>query len=49
MAAKMEAMGHEKVWFYENTEGGHGAAADNKQSAFMHALAYEFLWKQLTQ
>ena len=49
MAAKMEAMGHDKVWFYENTEGGHGAAADNKQSAFMRALASDFLWTQLTQ
>jgi prolyl oligopeptidase len=47
MAAKMESMGYEDVWFYENTEGGHGAAADNKQSADMSALAYEFLWKQL--
>ncbi|HEY9428443.1 MAG TPA: prolyl oligopeptidase family serine peptidase [Gemmatimonadaceae bacterium] len=49
MAAKMEAMGHDEVWFYENTEGGHGAAADNKQSAFMRALASDFLWTQLTQ
>jgi prolyl oligopeptidase len=47
MAAKMQAMGYKNVWFYENTEGGHGAAADNKQSAFMHALAYDFLWAQL--
>jgi prolyl oligopeptidase len=47
MAAKMEAMGHDSVWFYENTEGGHGAAADNRQSAFMRALASEFLWAQL--
>jgi len=47
MAARMEALGYDKVWFYENTEGGHGAAADNKQSAFMHALAYDFLWAQL--
>jgi prolyl oligopeptidase len=47
MAAKMEAMGYENVWFYENTEGGHGAAADNKQSAFMRALASEFLWSQV--
>ncbi|HEX6966698.1 MAG TPA: prolyl oligopeptidase family serine peptidase, partial [Gemmatimonadaceae bacterium] len=27
MAAKMEAMGYKNVWFYENTEGGHGAGA----------------------
>jgi prolyl oligopeptidase len=48
MAAKMQDMGYVNVWFYENTEGGHGAAADNQQSAFMHALAYTFLWDQLS-
>ncbi|RUL70976.1 prolyl oligopeptidase family serine peptidase [Dyella choica] len=47
MAARMEGMGHRNVWFFENTEGGHGAGADNKQSAYMHALAYEFLWDRL--
>ena len=48
MAAKMkEQLGYRNVWFYENTEGGHGAAADNRQSAFMHALAYSFLWNHL--
>jgi prolyl oligopeptidase len=47
MAAKMQAMGEQKVWFYENTEGGHGAAADNKQSAFRVALSTEFLWNKL--
>jgi len=47
MAAKMEAQGHKNVWFYENLEGGHGAGADNKQSAYMHALAYDFLWDKL--
>jgi prolyl oligopeptidase len=50
MAAKMkEQLGYRNVWFYENTEGGHGAAADNRQSAFMHALAYSFLWHHLAQ
>jgi prolyl oligopeptidase len=50
MAAKMtQQLGYRNVWFYENTEGGHGAAADNRQSAFMHALAYSFLWNHLTQ
>jgi hypothetical protein len=39
-------MGHD-VLLYENIEGGHGAAADNKQAAFMEALAYTFLWKEL--
>jgi prolyl oligopeptidase len=35
------------VLYYENIEGGHGGAADNKQRAFMDALAYTFLLKQL--
>ncbi|MGC1547894.1 MAG: prolyl oligopeptidase family serine peptidase [Rhodanobacter sp.] len=47
MAARMEGMGYKDVWFYENLEGGHGAGADNKQAATMHALAYDFLWDQL--
>jgi prolyl oligopeptidase len=47
MTAKMQAMGLPNVWFYENLEGGHGAGADNKQSAYMHALAYGFLWDEL--
>jgi prolyl oligopeptidase len=46
MAAKMQAMGH-KADFYENIEGGHGGAADNKQSAFMRALEYTWLWQHV--
>ncbi len=46
MVAKLEAMGH-AVAYYENVEGGHAGAADNAQSAFMWALAYEFLWRHL--
>jgi prolyl oligopeptidase len=46
MVAKMQEMGHD-VLLYENIEGGHGGAADNKQRAFMSSLAYAFLWKQL--
>lgn len=46
MVAKMLDMGHD-ILLYENIEGGHGGAADNKQAAFMQALAYTFLWKQL--
>jgi prolyl oligopeptidase len=46
MMAKMEAMGH-PVWYYENIEGGHGGAANNRQSAFMQALAYTFLKQEL--
>ncbi|HEX2309436.1 MAG TPA: prolyl oligopeptidase family serine peptidase, partial [Vicinamibacterales bacterium] len=46
MVARMKEMGDD-VLYYENIEGGHGGAADNKQKAFMEALAYTFLWKQL--
>jgi prolyl oligopeptidase len=46
MVAKMLDMGHD-VLLYENIEGGHGGAADNKQLAFRTALAYAFLWKEL--
>jgi prolyl oligopeptidase len=46
MMAKMSEMGLD-VLLYENIEGGHGGAADNKQLAFMSALAYTFLWKEL--
>jgi prolyl oligopeptidase len=46
MVARMKEQGHD-VLYYENIEGGHGGAADNKQAAFMRALAYTFLWKQL--
>ncbi|HLN88142.1 MAG TPA: prolyl oligopeptidase family serine peptidase, partial [Candidatus Limnocylindrales bacterium] len=46
MFAKMKAQGHD-VLYYENIEGGHGGAADNKQLAHMSALAYTFLVKEL--
>ena len=46
MVARMRAQGHDVVYF-ENLEGGHGGAADNDQRAFMSALAYSFLWKEL--
>ncbi|HET8555522.1 MAG TPA: prolyl oligopeptidase family serine peptidase [Rhodanobacteraceae bacterium] len=47
MAARMQHMGYENVWFYENREGGHGAGADAKQSATMFAMDYNFLWNKL--
>jgi len=36
-----------EVLYWENTEGGHGGAADNRQRAYMWALTYEFLWKTI--
>jgi prolyl oligopeptidase len=46
MAAKMRDLGHD-VAFYENIQGGHGAAVDNQERAFMTALAYTFLWQHV--
>ena len=46
MAALMLEQGH-NILYYENIEGGHGGAANNRQSAKMAALAYTFLLKQL--
>lgn len=46
LAALMQAQKHD-VLYYENIEGGHAGAADNPQQAFMSALAYTFLWRQL--
>ncbi len=46
MAAKMEAQGHD-VLFFENTDGGHAAAADHKQAAEMTALSFVFLARKL--
>jgi prolyl oligopeptidase len=34
--------------YYENVEGGHGAAADSEQAATVWALTLEFLWRELT-
>jgi len=47
MAAKMEAQGH-NVLFFENTDGGHAAAADHKQAAEMWALSYVYLKRELS-
>jgi prolyl oligopeptidase len=46
MAAKMEGMG-DKVYYYENTEGGHAAVATNRQQALRTALSFSYLWMQL--
>jgi len=48
MVAKMKEQGHD-VLYYENIEGGHGGAANNKQAAYMSALAYTFLVKELRE
>jgi prolyl oligopeptidase len=46
MAAKMMEQGHQ-VLFYENTDGGHAAAADHRQSAEMWGLSFVYLAERL--
>ncbi|HYM42300.1 MAG TPA: prolyl oligopeptidase family serine peptidase [Steroidobacteraceae bacterium] len=46
MAARMEEQGHD-VLFFENTDGGHAAAADHRQAAEMWALSFVYLKQKL--
>ena len=46
MTARLREKGHD-AWLYENIEGGHGGAADNKQRADLLALEFAFLWQEL--
>uniref|UniRef100_A0A0G4GQP5 Prolyl endopeptidase n=1 Tax=Chromera velia CCMP2878 TaxID=1169474 RepID=A0A0G4GQP5_9ALVE len=46
MAALMAAQGH-PMYYYENTEGGHSAAANLRQVARRGALGFTYLSKQL--
>jgi prolyl oligopeptidase len=46
MAARMMEQGHE-VLFYENTDGGHAAAANHKQSAELWGLTFVYLAEKL--
>jgi len=46
MVKRMTDMG-KPVYYYENTEGGHSAAANLNQRAYMWALTYAYMWKML--
>ncbi len=46
MVARMDEMDH-KVYYYENTEGGHGGGANLNQAAYTEALSYAYLWMML--
>ncbi|MBM3286573.1 MAG: S9 family peptidase [Candidatus Eisenbacteria bacterium] len=46
MVARMLEQGH-RALYYENIEGGHATASNNPQRAFMTALEYSFLQKEL--
>ncbi|MCU0290680.1 MAG: prolyl oligopeptidase family serine peptidase [Thermoanaerobaculaceae bacterium] len=46
MVARMLEQGH-PVYYYENTEGGHGGGSVNRQKAEIKALEWAYLWKML--
>lgn len=46
MTAALEAVGAD-VLYWENTQGGHGGAANPEQQATMNALIYRYLWRTL--
>ena len=46
MMARLQEAGKD-VLYFENIEGGHGGAADNRQRAHMEALYLQFLWDRL--
>jgi prolyl oligopeptidase len=46
MAALLESAGH-PFYYFENTEGGHGAGVTTEQRARMWALTYTYLWDRL--
>jgi prolyl oligopeptidase len=47
-AAKMEEFGN-SIYYFEETEGGHAASADNIQLAKRMAIQYTYLWKMLAE
>ena len=46
MVARMNELGKPNFYF-ENTEGGHGGAANNQQQARVQALIYTYLLNEL--
>lgn len=46
MVARLEEKGH-PVLFYENTEGGHGGAADPEQTVHKISIEYTYLYHKL--
>lgn len=48
MVAHLRALGHTKVWLYEEIAGGHSGRTDPNIHARREALLYSFLFQQLT-
>ncbi|AIT26044.1 prolyl oligopeptidase family protein [Bordetella holmesii 41130] len=49
MAARMQAQGHDRVWYLERRDGGHGAGVEARSIAHAEALETCFLWRSVTQ
>lgn len=47
MAARLQAGGHAKALFFEETEGGHGGRGDRRPQAAQAAMRYVFLQRAL--
>ncbi|OBQ89696.1 prolyl oligopeptidase family protein [Mesorhizobium sp. AA23] len=47
MAARLQAAGHGKTLFFEETEGGHGGRGDRRPQAAQTAMRYLFLQRTL--
>lgn len=43
MAARMQALGHDNVWYLENRDGGHGAGVEADSIARVEATAFTYL------
>lgn len=46
MVAKMRSMNH-PLFYFENTEGGHGGAANIEQRILWNSLEFTYLWRKL--
>ncbi|KUM26203.1 peptidase S9 [Mesorhizobium loti] len=47
MAARLQAAGHDRTLFFEETEGGHGGRGDRRPQAAQTAMRYVFLQRAL--
>jgi prolyl oligopeptidase len=43
MTTRMQTQGHERVWYLENRDGGHGAGVEPEAVARVEATAFTFL------
>ncbi|QYD70681.1 prolyl oligopeptidase family serine peptidase [Paraburkholderia edwinii] len=49
MTARMQGLGHQRVWLFEREDGGHGAGVLPEAVATTQAMIREFLWSTLAE